>query len=137
MKRTAAFFLLALLIGATGMRLGAEDFRSLVVTISDFDFSGVSEGEMKKYVDYLALQLEQSLSQQIQAQVNPLYSKLTVSRALSGDQAPPTPPAAQDRAVRLRVSGILKNTTDGYAAAISIAEPAGGHVDLASTIGSP
>jgi hypothetical protein len=125
MKRTALFSLLALLFGVTGMRLGAEELRFLVIAVADFDFSGVSEGEMREYVDYLALQLEQSLFQQIRAQANPLYSKLTVSRALSGDQAPTTPPAAEDRALRLRVSGTLNKTTDGYALAISIADAAG------------
>lgn len=80
MRRSAAFFLLALLLGVTGVRLCAEDLLSLVVTVSDFDFSGVSEGEIKEYIDYLVRQLEQSLSQQIRAQANLLYSEGRVSR---------------------------------------------------------
>jgi hypothetical protein len=124
MKRTALFCLLVLLLAALGSHVGAEELSSLTVTVSDFKFSGVSEGEMKEYVGYLLLQLERSLSQQIRA--NPLYLELMISRGPSEDHVPPTPPADEERAVKLRVSGTLKKAADGYKVAISIAEVEGG-----------
>jgi hypothetical protein len=126
MRARAAFFVLvAVFFVFCGAPLAAEEEpRTLVIFVADFDSSGISEADLKEYVDYLAADLERSLVRQVQA--SGPYTEGRVIRGPSSEQASSAQAAAREGAQVLLVSGALKKTPKRYAVVVHVANRATG-----------
>jgi hypothetical protein len=97
----------------------AEEPRPLAVLVADFDSSGISEGDLKEYVDYLAAALQRSLA--LRVEESGLYGEAEVMRVPSAEGAVTADALAAKGAEAVLVSGVLKRTDEGYALVLHVA----------------
>jgi hypothetical protein len=122
MEARAAFVVFAALLGALcGTPAGAQEQpRSLVVLVADFDSSGVSEADLKEYVDYLASAVERSLALQVQ-QSGP-YTEARVIWASAAKESTALQPGMAEDSEVLLLLGTLRKTGKGYALVVRVAD---------------